>query len=52
MKPTVVVGHSSGEIGAAYCAGILSLEDAMKAAVSISTILSFVFLTIEIYSEA
>jgi myxalamid-type polyketide synthase MxaE and MxaD len=26
VKPTVVVGHSSGEIAAAYCAGILSLE--------------------------
>ena len=34
MKASVVVGHSSGEIAAAYCAGILSLEEAMKAAVS------------------
>jgi acyl transferase domain-containing protein len=34
VKPNVVVGHSSGEIAAAYCAGILSLEEAMKAAVS------------------
>jgi len=34
VKPSVVVGHSSGEIAAAYCAGILSLEEAMKSAVS------------------
>jgi acyl transferase domain-containing protein len=34
VKPSVVVGHSSGEIAASYCAGILSLEDAIKAAVS------------------
>ncbi|PLB45025.1 putative polyketide synthase [Aspergillus steynii IBT 23096] len=29
IAPTAVVGHSSGEIGAAYAAGILSLTDAM-----------------------
>ncbi|KAK8023703.1 polyketide synthase [Apiospora rasikravindrae] len=30
MKPSVVVGHSSGEIAAAYCAGFLSHESAMR----------------------
>lgn len=30
--PTVVLGHSSGEIGAAYAAGILSQESALKIA--------------------
>ncbi|KAJ9293898.1 hypothetical protein DTO271G3_7274 [Paecilomyces variotii] len=30
--PSAVVGHSSGEIGAAYAAGILSFENAMIAA--------------------
>lgn len=29
IKPTAVVGHSSGEIGAAYAAGLLTLRDAM-----------------------
>jgi len=28
--PSAVVGHSSGEIGAAYCAEAISFEDAMK----------------------
>ncbi|KAI3012330.1 hypothetical protein CBS147346_707 [Aspergillus niger] len=32
VKPTAVVGHSSGEMGAAYAAGILSFESAMYAA--------------------
>ncbi|KAL8839294.1 MAG: hypothetical protein Q9170_001811 [Blastenia crenularia] len=30
--PVAVVGHSSGEIAAAYCAGMLSLESAMTVA--------------------
>lgn len=30
IKPTVVVGHSSGEIAAAYCAGLLCHESAMR----------------------
>lgn len=30
--PTAVTGHSSGEIGAAYCLGALSREDAWKVA--------------------
>ena len=29
ISPTAVVGHSSGEIGAAFAAGFLSLRDAM-----------------------
>ncbi|KAL8784315.1 MAG: hypothetical protein Q9195_009094 [Heterodermia aff. obscurata] len=32
VNPVSVVGHSSGEIAAAYCAGILSLESAMQVA--------------------
>ncbi|KAI0205149.1 polyketide synthase [Astrocystis sublimbata] len=32
IKPTAVVGHSSGEVAAAYSAGILSFENAMIAA--------------------
>lgn len=32
ITPAAVVGHSSGEIAAAYCAGALSLESACKAA--------------------
>lgn len=32
VKPMAVVGHSSGEIAAAYCANYLSIEDAIKAA--------------------
>jgi acyl transferase domain-containing protein len=30
IKPSVVVGHSSGEIAAAYCAGFLCHESAMR----------------------
>ncbi|KAG8528377.1 putative Hybrid PKS-NRPS biosynthetic cluster [Bacidia gigantensis] len=29
IKPSITVGHSSGEMGAAYAAGILSFEDAI-----------------------
>ncbi|KAG6049140.1 Type I Iterative PKS [Claviceps sp. LM77 group G4] len=32
VKPDMVVGHSSGEIVAAYAAGAITLEDAMSAA--------------------
>lgn len=32
IKPSAVVGHSSGELGATYAAGILSFENAMVAA--------------------
>ncbi|KAL8782461.1 MAG: hypothetical protein Q9213_005355 [Squamulea squamosa] len=32
VSPVAVVGHSSGEFAAAYCAGMLSLEAAMQAA--------------------
>lgn len=32
VKPSAVVGHSSGEIGAAYAAGIVSFESAMAVA--------------------
>lgn len=32
VVPSAVVGHSSGEIAAAYCFGALSREDALKAA--------------------
>ncbi|KAL4965980.1 uncharacterized protein BDV14DRAFT_199431 [Aspergillus stella-maris] len=32
IEPTAVVGHSSGEMGAAYVAGILSFENALIAA--------------------
>ncbi|KAL9115464.1 MAG: hypothetical protein Q9227_000785 [Pyrenula ochraceoflavens] len=32
VRPVAVAGHSSGEIAAAYCAGYLSIEEAMKAA--------------------
>ncbi|KAJ5302558.1 hypothetical protein N7476_009357 [Penicillium atrosanguineum] len=32
IKPTAVVGHSSGEIGAAYAAGILSFQNAITCA--------------------
>ncbi|KAK5989608.1 Highly reducing polyketide synthase PKS6 [Cladobotryum mycophilum] len=30
VNPTTVAGHSSGEIAAAYCAGMLSFEDAIQ----------------------
>ncbi|KAI5251279.1 polyketide synthase [Aureobasidium subglaciale] len=32
VHPSAVVGHSSGEIGCAFAAGIIGLEDAMKIA--------------------
>ena len=32
IKPTAVVGHSSGEIGAAYCLGALDKYDALRIA--------------------
>ncbi|KAI5205363.1 polyketide synthase [Aureobasidium subglaciale] len=32
IHPSAVVGHSSGEIGCAFAAGIIGLEDAMKIA--------------------
>lgn len=32
IKPVAVVGHSSGEIAAAYCAGLISHEAGMKVA--------------------
>ena len=34
VEPACVVGHSLGEIAAAWCAGALSLEDAMRVAVN------------------
>ncbi|XP_077792942.1 phenolphthiocerol synthesis polyketide synthase type I Pks15/1-like [Podarcis muralis] len=30
VKPIAAVGHSVGEVAAAYCAGLISLEDAVK----------------------
>lgn len=30
IRPSAVVGHSSGEIAAAYCAGHISFESALK----------------------
>jgi acyl transferase domain-containing protein len=34
IEPAAVVGHSLGEIAAAWCAGALSLEDAMRVAIT------------------
>ncbi|KAL2704177.1 hypothetical protein AAEP93_005248 [Penicillium crustosum] len=44
IEPAAVLGHSSGEIGAAYASGILSLEEAMYVAYyrgSFSTLVPF-----------
>ncbi len=38
VKPDVVVGHSQGEVAAAYVSGILTLEDAVKVVCSRSRI--------------
>lgn len=40
IKPTAIVGHSSGEIPAAYAAGILSFEDALTSAYQRGFVLS------------
>ncbi|KAF3905358.1 hypothetical protein AA313_de0209816 [Arthrobotrys entomopaga] len=32
MKPAIVIGHSSGEVAAAYCKGAISQESAMRIA--------------------
>eukprot|EP00026_Physarum_polycephalum_P000042 Phypoly_transcript_00042.p1 GENE.Phypoly_transcript_00042~~Phypoly_transcript_00042.p1 ORF type:complete len:1769 (+),score=236.41 Phypoly_transcript_00042:758-5308(+) len=39
VKPSVVVGHSSGEIAAAFCSGVLSLEEAMLSSIARATAL-------------
>jgi hypothetical protein len=51
VKPSVVVDHSSGEIAAAFCSGILSLENAMRAAISFS-FLSFLHVIYLVWIDA
>ncbi len=40
LQPSVVIGHSVGEIAAAQAAGVLSLEDGMRFAAARGTVLS------------
>ena len=40
VRPSVVLGHSVGEIAAAHTAGVFSLEDGMRFAVTRGTLLS------------
>ncbi len=40
IRPSVVIGHSVGEIAAAQAAGVLSLEDGMRFAAARGTVLS------------
>ncbi|XP_037550373.1 highly reducing polyketide synthase PKS6 [Nematolebias whitei] len=40
VKPTIMLGHSVGEVAAAHCSGLLSLEDAVKVLYHRSTLQS------------
>ncbi|KAK2859672.1 hypothetical protein Q5P01_004292 [Channa striata] len=40
IKPAAVLGHSVGEVAAAHCSGLLSLEDAVKVLYNRSTLQS------------
>ncbi|XP_072910815.1 phthioceranic/hydroxyphthioceranic acid synthase-like isoform X1 [Hemitrygon akajei] len=42
IEPDIVIGHSVGEVAAVYCAGILSLQDAVKVLYHRSTLQSTV----------
>ncbi|XP_029385510.1 uncharacterized protein pks1 [Echeneis naucrates] len=42
IKPDAVLGHSAGEVAAAHCSGLLSLEDAVKVLYRRSTLQSTV----------